>query len=186
MPSSIAEAIDNEIDNKGLPGLKNGYSLIEAKAIILDLAKNLWHIYAYGEITDTVDATHILFKTDNRGLGNLKHNKLMDYIKFITTEMLAPEEEMDTESIGKNMYNIFRHCERIYWEYSVSYHNETLWDELNRKIFDDIDKAEAELPIADYRMMINTYNIQMNNVAYLEYLDVINNSIQGDANNGQF
>ena len=169
MPSSIKAELDTFTDS--LPGVPLHYPIIQAKSIILTMCEKLWDMCAVHN-NDYVTNTLRLFRVTDMGSGNMKWDTFTAFISNLQRDMMAPEEEMDTEQLARRMYKIFRYCERIYWEYSITY-DEELWENVGERVFHNLSSAETDLPIADYRMMVNTHRAQQNMEPYEEYLDML-------------
>ena len=189
MPSSVKAELNSFTDS--LPGVPLHYPVIQAKSIILTMCEKLWNICSVHS-DDYVVSTLRLFCVADMGNGNMKWETFTGFINNLQRDMMAPEEEMDIEQLARRMYKIFRYCERIYWEYSIGY-DEELWETVGETMFHNLSSAETDLPVADYRMMVNTHRAQQNMEPYEEYLDMLNRvhltnfttSEEGD-NNGPF
>ena len=189
MPLGIKVELDTFTDS--LPGTPLHYSTVKAKSIILTISEKLWDICAVHS-NDYVTEVLRLFRITDMGNGNMHCDTFRGFINNLQRDMMAPEEQMDIHQLARRMYKIFRYCERIYWEYSICY-DEELWENVGERTFHNLSSAEADLPIADYRMMVNTYRTQQNMEPYEEYLDMLDRvhltnlttSEEGD-NNGPF
>ena len=189
MPLGIKVELDTLTDS--LPGIPLHYSTVRAKSIILTMSEKLWNICSVPS-NDYVTEVLRLFRVTDMGNGNMLWDTFRGFINNLQRDMMAPEEQMDIHQLARRMYKIFRYCERIYWEYSICY-DEELWENVGERTFHNLSSAEADLPIADYRMMVNTYRTQQNMEPYEEYLDMLDRvhltnlttSEEGD-NNGPF
>ena len=189
MPANIKAELD--ILMESLPGLPINYSVIQAKSTILTMSEKLWDICC-GHSNDYVTDVLGLFRVTDMGNGNMLWDSFTGFIGRLQRSTMAPEEDMDARRLAIRIYKIFRYCERMYWGYSIGY-DEQLWEDVGQTNFPNLSAAESGLPIADYRMMVNTYRTQQNMEPYDEYLDMLNRvhsinlttSEEGD-NNGPF
>ena len=121
--------------------------------------------------------------------GNVNLGLYNENVRYLCDEIMAPEEEMNYDVMASKLYSIYRHSERIYWEfYAGEGLSEPNYEDLINRTYTTIEDAESKLPIGDFKMMVNTHRISTNQPPCGEYLEFLKHEYykKGDANNGPF
>ena len=179
VPSSYLKAIDDKIEDLGLPGLAHSWNIAQAKRVIQSKAIEMWNFASNLDGNDLLshDISRI-WGAEDRGSGNCDWHMFENLCSAFVNNV-SEYDDTDAEDLpynallARDTYLLYRYCERIYWLDSIGSYGEDLLYELSEDVYSTIEKAEEGRPVADYRLMVNTYRVSTNQPLYPEYLDIL-------------
>lgn len=192
VPQEILEGIDILcIEDDGLPGKPKNMKSEEASLIIQATCAKLFQEIALRtqHTSDKLSSVLSFMRVPEMGVGNVNLGLYNENVRYLCDEIMAPEEEMNYDVMASKLYSIYRHSERIYWEfYAGEGLSEPNYEDLINRTYTTIEDAESKLPIGDFKMMVNTHRISTNQPPCGEYLEFLKHEYykKGDANNGPF
>ena len=172
VPPEYLVALDNIIEQQGLPGLVNTSNLQKVKAIIQTKAIAMWNLVTGGIDSNSHDFAS-LWNTADMGGGNCDWSTFEDMCANFSQNVLEYTDHHNSTGLARDTYLIYRYCERVYWLDSLGTYNGEMRDNIEDEYYGTINKAEELRPVLDYRSMVNTHRLSTNQTLYPEYFDIL-------------
>jgi hypothetical protein len=172
VPSNYLVELDRYIESQGLPGLI-GPSFVDHKITIQAKAIEMWNLYA-NQADASINDIFKLWFVENMGNGNTSSDAFDDLCTGFMHDVIEYNSSHEHDvGLARDVYLIYRYCERMYWLSSIGTYDIDMQDGLEGDYYTTVEKAEKHHPIADYRSMVNTYRLSNNMSLYTEYLDIL-------------